>query len=192
MRKKIQRFMTIALTLFVLIAGCITAEASESTVEDNYYIINGELKVPMNQNYYNPDTGEYFIWDDSANETVGSRDSNAKYFTFKIRHSVTSGKFTISSSTVRVDSFATVVDGADEPVAGYDPQNYSVTLYRIIGGQTLNFESGYSETGYLYGLSAGSQYRVTIAHTDATLPAGLYLSGHGNVTNITGGGNHKG
>lgn len=58
-------------------------------------IVNGTDIVRVGEDYENPETGEYVRWDKDAKGVD-------KTFSFKIRYSVSSSKFTVHSTKVSV------------------------------------------------------------------------------------------
>lgn len=88
MRKHLKLFMLVMLICCTLtnIFGNNDVQAKE--VSDNpYFIINGDTVVKEGENYYNEDTGEYFVW--------GNERGVDKSFSFKIRYSVSSSYFKV-------------------------------------------------------------------------------------------------
>ena len=110
---------------------------------------------------------------------IDSKGRIAKEFSFKIRWSVTSSKFTINSSSVKVTSHAKVIRETAGSISGYENMKYYVELSRILS-KKLTFTAGGTSTGTISGLRSGSQYTVSIS-TGETLPASFYLEGSGQI-----------
>lgn len=143
-----------------------------NTLEANYYDKNG--------NYYNPETGEYFIWEQNARST-------AKVFSFKIRYSVVSNYFFLNSDTVRIRVYrATFVKENNTSASCCNGHEFEVDLRRnalldthnkatfyapFISTQTWNLGSGFY-TSQEYYLEINNNY---------SLPDGVYLAGSGEV-----------
>ncbi|KAI4449777.1 hypothetical protein C823_004309 [Eubacterium plexicaudatum ASF492] len=66
-------------------------------------IANKTKVIHMYEDYENPKTGEYFRW--ITNDHT-RRSDIAKEFEFKIKYSVSSSKFTVKGTSVKVESSA--------------------------------------------------------------------------------------
>lgn len=182
MKRKIKVIFSFLLACILTFALSSSAFAAESVQEPVYFIINDKVVISYGENYYNPETGEYFIWTTDPNTRSSSV---AKHFTYKIAHSVTSSKFTVNSSKVRITSSAVVTGGNGVPLPGFDGTRYTVSLTGIYS-RTLNFYVDGTETGTISGLVNGGSYSVRIAVQEylPTYPAQHYLEGSGDVINI--------
>lgn len=102
--KRVKRLVALMLSFTMVFAFSTTAFASEPNMvipdEREYLIVNGTDIVYVGEDYENPDTGEYVHWNESRGVD--------KSFSFKIRYSVTSSKFTVHSDKVRVSADAEV------------------------------------------------------------------------------------
>lgn len=143
-----------------------------NTTETGYYDENG--------NYINPETGEYFIWEQNSRST-------AKVFSFKIRYSVTSSYFQLNSSTVRIKVYRATFQHEDNTTASccnghelqvdlrrrsfLDTHNKATFYAPFISTQTWNLGGGFSTI---------DQYYLEINNID-TLPSNVYLAGSGEV-----------
>lgn len=182
MKRKIKVIFSFLLACILTFALSSSAFAAESVQEPVYFIINDKVVISYGENYYNPETGEYFIWTTDPNTRSSSV---AKHFTYKIAHSVTSSTFTVNSSKVRITSSAVVTGGNGVPLPGFDGTRYTVSLTGIYS-RTLNFYVDGTETGTISGLVNGGSYSVRIAVQEylPTYPAQHYLEGSGDVINI--------
>ena len=143
-----------------------------NTLEANYYDKNG--------NYYNPETGEYFIWEQNARST-------AKVFSFKIRYSVVSNYFFLNSDTVRIRVYrATFVKENNTPASCCNGHEFQVDLRRDTYFDTHNVATFYAPfiSTQTWNLGGGfflnAPYYVEITNID-TLPSDVYLAGSGEV-----------
>lgn len=143
-----------------------------NTIDADYYDENG--------NYINPETGEYFIWEQNSRST-------AKVFSFKIRYSVTSTYFQLNSSTVRIKVYRATFQHEDNTTASccnghefqvdlrrrsfLDTHNIATFYAPFISTQTWNLGSGFF---------TNEQYYLQIGNID-NLPSGVYLAGSGEV-----------
>lgn len=168
----------LSMVLMLLSTGNVLAAEAVPQNEETCFVINDEIIVPEGQNYENPETGEYFRWKTS----VDARGAIVKEFEFMVRYSVTSSKFKVGSTKVKVESSAYVGYSDYDAASG----NYNGHTYRveIIGVYTrsLTFEVGGDETGIISGLQDGGNYKVRIANED-NLSGSLYLIGGGTIRN---------
>lgn len=172
MKKHLKAFALIMITSCILanILGTNEVEAKEVS-ERPYFIINGNIIVCEGENYYNEDTGEYFVW--------GNERGVDKSFSFKIRHSVTSSSFKVNGTKVKIESSAYIGDYNDNKISGYDGFKYIVSISGIYS-RKLHFATDGTESGTISGLKKGGSYRVEVA-TDEEVPANYYLIGDGTV-----------
>lgn len=146
--------------------------ALEDNTQTSYYDENG--------NYFNPETGEYFIWEQNTRST-------AKVFSFKIRYSVSSSYFRLNTDTVRIRVYRATFQKADNTSASccndhefqvdlrresiFDTHNKATFYAPFISTQTWNLGSGFYTT---------ENYYLEIYNID-NLPSGVYLAGSGEV-----------
>lgn len=149
----------------------------KNAVGEEYLIINGQQVVRAGENYDNPETGEYIHWVTNPN----AKGTIAKEFTFKIRHSVMSSKFTVDSTSVSISCNACVTDMDNDYVAGFLGHEYTVNIVGIFT-RTLLFDTGGTESGSISGLKKGGEYRVEIINV-GDLADIYYLQGSGKITN---------
>ncbi len=180
--KLMKSVMSLIMAVALLFGAGVETNAAELSKQndDDCFIINGNIKVPMYTDYYNPETGEYLRWKD----TVDSKGTIAKTFEFRIRYSVTSAKFTISSTSVYVDSSAWYENAAGNPVSGGDGHRYTIDVFATFVGDSLQCDIGGTESGTLTGFTSGNQYRVRITNNDALPYSTYYLVGVGTITNM--------
>ena len=181
MKKTVYQKIMAFVLVFVMILGIgVRTEAAELPEQEGYIIINGNTKIPMYQNYYNQDTGEYFLW----NITADSKGSVAKSFSFKIHYSVTSSDFTFNSSKVKVVASAHIEDYTGTWSTGNNNgHKYTVEIFRgLFTSKSLQFAIGGTESGTISGLSSGKSYKVRIINNDAVSSTN-YLVGSGTITN---------
>lgn len=141
------------------------------------------IKLSFGENYENKETGEYFRWITNGNEQgIAAKGTVAKEFEFKIRYSVESSGFTISSSSVVIDSVSWVEDVFGNLVDGYSGHKYTVQLNRGLTTKSLQFTNDEIESGTISGLTDGGTYTLKVINNDY-IPDGRYLVGYGTVTN---------
>lgn len=174
---RIKRMLSLFISCFMIFSLSVNAFAATSAAEEPYFIVNGEKVVRLNENYENPETGEYFRWVTNPN----ARGTIAKSFEFKIRYSVTSSKFTVDSSTVTVSSSAQVQDRYGYNQSGYSGHAYQIQVTGIYS-RNLYFSVGGTESGTISNLESGGSYKVTIINNDY-LNDSLYLVGSGTIRN---------
>lgn len=176
--KRVKRLVALMLSFTMVFAFSTTAFASEPNMvipdEREYLIVNGTDIVYVGEDYENPDTGEYVYWNESRGVD--------KSFSFKIRYSVTSSKFTVHSDKVRVSADAEVEDLNGNIVNGYDGHLYTVS---IVGwySRNLQFSVGSKQSGTISGLDKRGSYKVTITNNDY-LTDTRYLVGSGTVSTL--------
>ena len=133
--KKVLRKMGVVLMIMTMFFNYSSTVVMASQMEVPYFIINSEEIVYYGVDFENSETGEYFYW--SKERGVD------KSFSFKVRSSVTSSKFTVNGSKVTVKSSANIVDEGYYNQTGktYDGDGfpYTVSLTGIFT-RTLNFE----------------------------------------------------
>lgn len=170
--KKLQAMLSMLLVLCMSIInlGTIQANAAEVEEELDYVIINGTEVIYEGQDYYNEETGEYFFW--------GKGRGIDKEFTYKVRYSVTSSKFTVNGKTVTVDSSACIT--YDNAAVNYGSFDYYIYLNGLYS-RKLAFNVTGTESGTISGLVNGGKYTVTIS-TGEELPDNYYLEGSGTIT----------
>lgn len=170
-----KKIFIVLLAMFIslsIMSPKVFAQGIDNNQDTDYYDENG--------NYYNPETGEYFIWEQNARST-------AKVFSFKIRYSVTSNTFRLNSSTVRIrvyratfvkenNTSASCCNGHEFQVdlrreAIFDTHNKATFYAPFISTQTWNLGSGFYTT---------ENYYLEINNID-TLPSDVYLAGSGEV-----------
>lgn len=176
--KRTRKMVAFVLSLVMVFAFSSTTFAAEPEVlQDDraYLVVNGEDIVYVGENYENPDTGEYVHWNQDARGVD-------KSFSFKIRYSVTSSKFTVHSEKVLVTSDAHVEDLYGNYVGGYDGHLYTVS---IVGwySRNLQFSVGNEQSGTITGLDNGGSYKVQITNNDY-LSDTRYLVGSGTVSTL--------
>lgn len=154
-----KRKIALLMSLVMMFAFSETALAAETEViqdEREYLIVNGEEIVYAGEDYENPDTGEYVRWSQSGSKAGKTN----KKFSFKIRYSVTSSKFNVSSTKVRITANAHVENSKGGAVSGYDGHLYSVTLSGILN-RNLQFSVGESQSGTITGLKKRGKLQST-------------------------------
>lgn len=175
--RKVNKLASLLLSLIMVFTCSSTVFAAETdiVVPDNreYLIVNGTDIVYVGEDYENPETGEYIRWNENARGVD-------KKFSFRIRYSVTSSDFTVSSSKVRVKVDADVIDYAEVVQDGYDGHAYTVSVSGVYS-RNLQFSVGDVGIGTITDLKDGGTYRVTITNNDY-LEYGYYLDGSGSIT----------
>lgn len=176
--RKAKKIVAMILSLVMVLGLSTTAFASDNTVEADereYLIVNGTDIVYVGEDYENPETGEYVHW----NQTARGID---KSFSFKIRYSVSSSKFTVHSSKVRVSADAEVEDLNGNVMSGYNGHLYTVSVVGVYS-RNLQFSVGSAQSGTISGLDNGGSYKVTITNNDY-LSDTRYLVGSGTVSTL--------
>lgn len=165
--------------LVLCLVMCVALFSSnEITVRaaDNSKFIGEEVDLSLYKDYENPETGEYFRWKNgiSTNEAGDC----IKTFSFKIQYSVTSSRFKVASSSVKISANAHIEDryGYIYPISDNKGHKYEVDL----SGNRLFFAIDETESGDITGLSKNKYYKVTIINSDA-VSDGNYLVGEGSV-----------
>ena len=169
--KKIIIFLLVMLVSISILSPKVYASNDDSTQQE-YYDENG--------NYYNLETGEYFIWNTNSRST-------AKTFSFKIRYLVSSASFRLNSSTVRIKVYQAVFQKSDGSSASccndhefvvdlrrealLDTHNKAYFYAPFTSTQTWNLGGGFYTTENYY-LEINNNY---------SLPSGVYLVGSGEV-----------
>lgn len=173
--KEFKKVISILLIgVFVIFSSNSVFAANQITDKKDkaFVIVNGQEIVYEGENYDNPNTGEYIHW-------TGERNAD-KNFTFKIRYSVQSSKFTVHSSKVLIKSNAHIEDVYENVLSGYNGHLYQVTIDGFYS-RALQFSVGSSQSGTIKGLKNGGSYRVTIINNDY-LDGNKYLVGSGSVS----------
>lgn len=173
------QLLSIVLVFVLFFSFSGTAYAAEMKTNEENIVIDGNTIVPLYQNYYNPDTGEYFIW----NLTTDRAGTVAKSFSFKIQYSVTSSNFVINSNSVRVSATAHIEDKYGIESTQNNGHKYSIELNRLLSTKKLQFAIGGTESGKISGLSSGKKYYLRIVNNDSMSKLN-YLVGSGTVTNL--------
>ncbi len=131
-------------------------------------------------NYINPETGEYFIWEQNSRST-------AKVFSFKIKYSVSSSNFLLNSSTVRIKVYrATFVKENNTPASCCNSHKFQVDLRRDSIFDTHNVATFYAPfiSTQTWNLGGGfftsEQYYLQITNLDP-IPDNVYLTVSGEV-----------
>lgn len=175
MKKRIFAMMLTLVTIFTMSGNVLATEVSEPT--EPYLIINGEQVVHAYENYENAKTGEYVRWITRLTSSGGI----VKTFSYKIRYSVTSSKFTVGSTSVNVSSDAHVEDIYGNYASGYSGHAYQIQVTGIFS-RNLYFSVDGTESGTINGLTNGGSYSVSIINNDY-LSDYYYLVGSGTITN---------
>ncbi|MDU7166171.1 hypothetical protein [Finegoldia magna] len=173
--KEFKKVISILLIgVFVIFSSNSVFAANQITDKKDkaFVIVNGQEIVYEGENYDNPNTGEYIHW-------TGERSAD-KNFTFKIRYSVQSSKFTVHSSKVLIKSNAHIENVHGNVLSGYNGHLYQVTIDGFYS-RALQFSVGSSQSGTIKGLKKGGSYRVTIINNDY-LDGSKYLVGSGSVS----------
>lgn len=171
----IKRLNLIAISFVLVLMTTNISLATEKNVEypqnKNYVIINGIYKVYEGENFESPETGEYFRW-------TGNRSVDKK-FTFNIRYSVESSKFTINGDRVTITANANVQNDNERELSGFDGHLYTVSLNGWYS-RSLQFSVGKEHTGTIRDLKKGGSYSVKIINNDY-LEYGQNLVGGGKI-----------
>lgn len=163
--------MSFALVLMTANISLAAEKSETSSLNRPYVIINGIYKVYEGKNFESPETGEYFRW-------TGTRGID-KSFTFNIRYSVESSKFTVNGDRVTVTADAHVEDNDGRYLGNFDGHLYTVSLNGWYS-RSLQFSVGKEHTGTISGLKNGGKYSVKIINNDY-LEYGQNLVGSGTI-----------
>ncbi len=171
---KIKKIIIAFLVMLVSVSILSPKVSALNNIDTNqdYYDENG--------NYFNTETGEYFIWDTNSRST-------AKTFSFKIRYSISSESFRLNSSTVRIKVYRAVFQKTDGSSASccndhefvidlrreaiFDTHNRAYFYAPFTSTQTWNLGGGFY---------TNEAYYVEIIN-NYSLPSGVYLVGSGEV-----------
>lgn len=176
MIKKTKKMVGLLLGLVMVFAVTMTAFAEETEViqdEREFLIVNGKDIVYVGDDYENPDTGEYIIWNTDARSVV-------KSFSFKIRYSITSSSFTVNSKEVIVSADAHVENLDGDTVSGYSGHKYTVSIDGVYP-RNLQFSVGGTQSGTISGLQEDGSYKVMVTNNDY-LSDTRYLVGSGTIS----------
>ncbi|RGF27003.1 hypothetical protein DW109_08160 [Coprobacillus sp. AM09-26] len=172
--KIMKKIIVMLLSLMIMTSvGTMNVSALESVNNNIYYDEKG--------NYDNPETGEYFHWDNS------NARSTAKSFSFKIRYSLKSGSFKLkgTNSKIRISN-ATFVYASGSKASCCSKHRFTVNLRRDgLSNNEATFYAPFTSAKTVSlggGFSTSSSYLVEISNND-NLPSGIYLSGSGTVEN---------
>ena len=108
-------------------------------------------------------------------------------FTFLFRHTLTSGKFTANSNTIRIDTGAQVYDAATKEYYNDSNVLFTVTLYKSTGVRVGTYLASADDAygGISYPVTKGAKYYLYFeSQTDFT-GTGKYISGWGEVSPVT-------
>lgn len=141
--------------------------------------------------YYNSETGEYFLWNNPSSSTsiispMAAGDI-AKKFSFKIITSVRSSSFVVKSTSADVKiTSAKIINQDGVTVSGYDGYKYCIDFYGpgMLTGKTLDMYVNQRTIGTLSGFTSGKSYSLTVRNPGTFNGASKgtrYLSGSGNV-----------
>lgn len=157
-------------------------EAKEKQVaSEKLYALYEQDRVER-VDYYNPETGEFFVWlKDNTDTMLRSNFRTVHNFSFYIRHNVSSKPFRINSKYIKVTSNGHLRDAYNNVLNSRFPYIVDVTsgfldLARF-SFTTYGNEEGYDQVkGY-------RDYTVTVSTGDDTdrYGAGPTLEGYGTV-----------
>ena len=158
-----KKIIVMLLSLMVMTSvGTMNVSALESVNNNIYYDEKG--------NYDNPETGEYFHWDNS------NARSTAKSFSFKLKG---------TNSKIRISN-ATFVYASGSKASCCSKHRFTVNLRRDgLSNNEATFYAPFTSAKTVSlggGFSTSSSYLVEISNND-NLPSGIYLSGSGTVEN---------
>lgn len=176
--KRTKKIMSLILSVVMLMAFSTSVLAAEPEVlpdDREYLVVNGTDIVRVGEDYENPETGEYVRWDKDARGVD-------KTFSFKIRYSISSSKFTVHSSKVSVKANAHIEDLKGNTVSGYKGHKYTVSIVGVYA-RNLQFAVQGKQSGTVSGLKKNGSYKVTITNNDY-LDATKNLVGSGSVSTL--------
>lgn len=176
--KRTKKIISLVLSFVMMMAFSTSAFAAEpEAVPDNreYLVVNGTDIVRVGEDYENPETGEYIRWDKDAKGVD-------KTFSFKIRYSISSSKFTVHSTKVSVKANAHVEDLKGNTVSGYKGHKYTISIVGVYS-RNLQFAVQGTQSGTISGLKKGGSYKVTITNNDY-LDATRNLVGSGSISTM--------
>lgn len=135
-----------------------------------------------NGNYFNPETGEYFIWTQKGRST-------AKTFSFNFRNWLYSDDFKLNSANVKIKIYNAHFEYASgEKASCCNNHWFEVDLRRkrSIVSDTHNYASFYAPISSTKTVNLGSgfftsdEYYIELTN-HSSLPYGIYLVGEGEV-----------
>ena len=156
--------LSLVMSVIMLVACTVTVCSAENNIED----------LPE---------GNFTFVPTDPRERINSDGS----FTFYFRHSLTSGKFTANSNTVRIDTGARVYDLATDSY--YDDSNalFTVSLYKSngvrVGRYLASADNAYG--GISYPVTKGSTYYLYFEIQSDFTGTGKYISGWGKISPVT-------
>ena len=155
--RKMTKILSLVTMLVMLFSITANAAQDESPVgkQENYVILNGETVVYEGEDWENPETGEYFRWSNTRGID--------KAFSFKIRSSVESSKFTVNGSAVTITCYAAVKNSQGAIIPGYENHRYRVELKGVFS-RSLDFLAERNASGSISGLVNGGSYSVKVTN----------------------------
>lgn len=170
--KKVLLSLLVMFLSVTLISPSVSALETNNLSNKEYYDENG--------NYYNPETGEYFIWNQNSRST-------AKPFSFKFQYTLTSSNFKLNTSRVKINVYNAHFEyGSGTDTSCCNDHHFEVDLRRDqlilpthnIADFYAPFSSASVDLGS--GFSTDAEYFIEINNVDG-LDEGVYLVGNGEV-----------
>lgn len=171
-KKILVPILAIFISIF-LVSPRVFAMENVNSEDSEYYDEKG--------NYFNPETGEYFIWNNNERST-------AKSFSFNIKGSITSSKFRLNSSSVQIKIYSAKFEYANGNSASCCNNHYfevNLRRSRLIGDTNnyANFYAPFNSTKTVNlggGFYTNEDYYIEVTN-HSQLSYGIYLVGNGEV-----------
>lgn len=180
----IKKSMVFILSVIMMFTSSTVLAREDMDLQEDreYLIVNGTEIVYEGEDYENPETGEYIRWNTNSR-------SVSKEFSFKIRYSLVSSSFNVSSDSIYVHADADVrymdADGAIQN--GYDGHRYTVTIFSSSifdnFSKDLEFEVNGIRYAYSFSVDKNQSYKVKIVNNDY-LDDYYYLVGSGTIESL--------
>lgn len=141
--------------------------------------------IDENGNYDNPETGEYFHWEETEIIQTRSGLVTAKSFSFEIKTFISSGYFKLKGTNARIDmEYADFVWTSGNPASCCNNHKYTVNLRR--NGLSNNIGTFYAPHGTWVwdlgdGFSQTADYKVEITNHDSLPDYSIRLRGAGTI-----------
>lgn len=175
--KLYKKILIFILTVFIassIIPYRVFALDTYDLQESGYYDKNG--------NYFNPETGEYFIWNQNNRST-------AKTFSFNFKSWIKSSNFKLNSSNVKIKIYSArfkYASGSNASCCNKHWFEVDLRRDRVVVSDTHHYANFYAPINSTKTVDLGGgfftsdEYYIELTNHDA-LPSGIYLVGEGEV-----------
>lgn len=182
-----KKFFISCLSLVTIFSFSLSS-VSAISIKDAPILQNEEWNpkyIDENGNYDNPETGEYFHWEET--ETIRTRAGlvNVKEFSFEIKNWITSGNFKLKGTNARIEMYsANFVWTSGAAASCCNNHEYTVNLRRNgLSNNIAYFEAPHGNWVWDYGdgFSQSANYIVEITNLDKLPNDSVRLKGSGTV-----------